>query len=353
MAAEDLDFVVHLGDYQYEYDVGENAGVRNMQLDPSFRRETVTLPEYRNRYALTKLDPDLQAAHAAFSWIQTWDDHELENNWAGELAEPDHDGLPDGDPASFQVRKAAAFQAHYEHMPLRLPQRPSGASAALYRRLGFGGLLDMHVLDTRSFRSDQVPGARTAMRHDPSRTLLGDAQERWLLDGWTASRARWNVLAQQNALAQLDVKDGPEILVPMDTWDGYAASRDRVLGGAYRRKVRNLVSIGGDLHRSVASDLKLDFADPDSPTVGSEFVGTSITSGLDGMDNDAGGLTLLRENPHIKYGNFQRGYVSCTITPRQWISDFRVVDRVTVPNGTVSTRAKLLVEDGRPGIQTL
>ena len=135
----------------------------------------------------------------------------------------------------------------------------------------------------------------------------------------------------------------------MDTWDGYEASRDRVLGGAVQRNVRNLVSIAGDLHRSVASDLKLDFTDPDSPTVGTEFVGTSITSGIDGMDLDPGGLTLLKENPHIKFGNFQRGYVSCSITPQRWISDYRVVDKVSVQNGTVSTRAKLLVEDGAPG----
>jgi alkaline phosphatase D len=282
--------------------------------------------------------------------VVTTDDHEVVDNWADEA----HPSAP---PAQFLVRRANAFRAYWEHMPLRLAQLPKGPDMQLYRRIRYGRLAEFSVLDTRQYRSDQAygdgskpPGPESL---DPARTLTGDAQERWLLDGWTASRARWNVLAQQNALAQLDVKDGPEILVPMDTWDGYAASRDRVLGGAYRRKVRNLVSIGGDLHRSVASDLKLDFADPHSPTVGSEFVGTSITSGLDGMDLDPGGLTLLRENPHIKYGNFQRGYVSCTITPRQWISDFRVVDRVTVPNGTVSTRAKLLVEDGRPGIQTV
>jgi alkaline phosphatase D len=157
-------------------------------------------------------------------------------------------------------------------------------------------------------------------------------------------------MAHQTAIARLDTKDGPDVLVPMDTWDGYEASRNRVLGGAAQRKVRNLVSIAGDLHRSVASDLKLDFTDQASATVGAEFVGTSISSGIDGMDLDPGGLTLLKENPHIKYGNFQRGYVSCNITPQQWIADYRVVDKVSVKNGTVSTRAKLVVEDGHPGI---
>jgi phosphodiesterase/alkaline phosphatase D-like protein len=239
-------------------------------------------------------------------------------------------------------------------MPLRVAQLPKGPDLQLYRRFQFGRLAEFSVLDTRQYRSDQAygdgtkaPGPDTA---DPTRTITGDAQEKWLLDGWSRSRTRWNVMAHQTAIARLDTKDGPEVLVPMDTWDGYEASRNRILGGAAQRKVRNLVSIAGDLHRSVASDLKLDFTDQNSPTVGAEFVGTSITSGLDGEDLDPGGATLLRENPHIKFGNFQRGYVSCSITPQQWISDYRVVDRVTVPNGTVSTRAKLLVEDGQPGI---
>ena len=348
MARREHDVVFFLGDYIYEF--GIDRGVRPHSNEDYVTRQTVTLDEYRNRYASYKMDPDLQAAHASAPWVVTVDDHEVVDNWADEA----HPSAP---PAQFLVRRANAFRAYWEHMPLRLAQLPNGPDMQLYRRIRYGRLAEFSVLDTRQYRSDQAYGDGSKFPGpdvlDPTRTLTGDEQERWLLDGWTASQSRWNVLAQQNALARLDVKDGPELLVPMDTWDGYAASRDRVLGGAYQRKVRNLVSIGGDLHRSVASDLKLDFANPDSPTVGSEFVGTSISSGLDGMDLDPGGQTLLNENPHIKYGNFQRGYVSCTITPLQWISDYRVVDRVTVPNGTVSTRAKLLVEDGRPGIQTL
>lgn len=348
LARREHDLVVFLGDYIYEF--GIDRGVRPHSNEDYVTRQTVTLDEYRNRYASYKMDPDLQAAHASAPWVVTWDDHEVVNNWADE----EHPSAP---PAEFLVRRANAFRAYWEHMPLRFAQMPQGPDMQLYRRFRFGRLAEFSVLDTRQYRSDQAYGDGTKApgpeTKDPARTLTGDAQEKWLLDGWSASRSRWNVLAQQNALARLDVKDGPEILVPMDTWDGYEASRNRVLGGAHQRKIRNLVSIGGDLHRSVASDLKLDFDDPDSPTVGTEFVGTSISSGLDGMDLDPGGETLLRENPHMKYGNFQRGYVSCTITPQRWIADYRVVDRVTVPNGTVSTRAKLLTEDGRPGIQVL
>lgn len=345
MAKRDHDVVFFLGDYIYEF--GIDRGIRPDSNETYITQQTVTLDEYRQRYAAYKLDPDLQRAHAVAPWIVTLDDHEVVDNWAD-------DAHPSAPPAQFLVRRANAFRAYWEHMPLRLAQLPTGPDMQLYRRFQYGRLAEFSVLDTRQYRSDQAYGDGTKApgpeTKDPTRTITGDAQEKWLLDGWTASRARWNVMAHQTAIARLDTKDGPDVLVPMDTWDGYEASRDRVLGGAAQRKVRNLVSIAGDLHRSVASDLKLDFTDPASPTVGAEFVGTSITSGLDGMDLDPGGQTLLNENPHIKFGNFQRGYVSCTVTPQRWISDYRVVDKVSVQNGTVSTRTKLVVEDGIPGI---
>jgi phosphodiesterase/alkaline phosphatase D-like protein len=345
MARREHDVVFFLGDYIYEF--GIDRGIRPHSNEPYITQQTVTLDEYRQRYAAYKLDPDLQSAHANAPWIVTLDDHEVVDNWAD-------DAHPSAPPAQFLVRRANAFRAYWEHMPLRLAQLPKGPDMQLYRRISYGRLAEFSVLDTRQYRSDQAYGDGTKApgpeTKDPSRTITGDAQEKWLLDGWSASRARWNVMAHQTAIARLDTKDGPDVLVPMDTWDGYEASRDRVLGGAAQRKVRNLVSIAGDLHRSVASDLKLDFTDPASAIVGAEFVGTSITSGMDGEDLDPGGATLLRENPHLKFGNFQRGYVSCSITPQRWISDYRVADKVSVQNGTVSTRAKLLVEDGRPGI---
>ncbi len=281
----------------------------------------------------------------------TLDDHEVVDNWADEA----HPSAP---PAQFLVRRANAFRAYWEHMPLRLAQLPKGPDMQLYRRFQYGRLAEFSVLDTRQYRSDQAYGDGTKApgpeTKDPTRTITGDAQEKWLLDGWSASRSRWNVLAHQTAIARLDTKDGPDVLVPMDTWDGYEASRDRVLGGAAQRKVRNLVSIAGDLHRSVASDLKLDFTDPDSPTVGSEFVGTSISSGLDGMDLDPGGQTLLEREPAHQVRQLPARL-------RQLQHHAAAVD-LRLPggrqghrsqNGTVSTRAKLLVEDGRPGSDSL
>ncbi|GHB17047.1 alkaline phosphatase D [Streptomyces viridiviolaceus] len=357
MAAEDLDFVVHLGDYLYENGVGATAGVRGMTLDASFQRETYTLAEYRNRYALTKLDTDLQAAHAAFAWILTWDDHEIENNWAGDVAQIDGDGFPDADTAAFKARKASAMQAYYEHLPLRLPQKPQGDRARMYRRLGFGSLLDLHVLDSRSHRDDQVGGDGTkpgfdAERRDPSRTMLGAEQERWLLDGAGRSRATWNVLANQTLVAQVDQNPDPEILSSgLDMWDGYTAARDRLLTGFHERGVNNPVVLTGDIHRSVVADLKLDFDDPASPVVATEFAGTSLTSGKDGAAMDTVGRNWLTDgvNPHLKWHNAQRGYTRIRLTHRELRADYRVVPYVTSPGAPVETAGSFLVEAGRAG----
>ncbi|MEW2504197.1 alkaline phosphatase D family protein [Amycolatopsis sp. NPDC047767] len=348
MAAKDHDVVFHLGDYIYEYGVGADGGLRKQDMAVDFQRETTTLDDYRGRYALYKTDADLQAAHAAAPWIVTIDDHEVENNWAGDISE-------NNDPvAQFLVRRANAFRAWWEHQPVRVSQLPTGPDIQMYRRFQYGDLIRFNVLDTRQYRDDQAAGDGTKAPNpdslDPNRTITGAAQEKWLLDGMAQHSARWEVLAHQTAIAQLDTAAGAPVLVPMDTWDGYVASRKRILGGAQDRKVRNLVSIAGDLHRSVASELRPDYADPASPVVATEFVGTSITSGQDGMDLDAGGQTILDENPHVKFGNFQRGYVRCEVTPREWTADYRVVDKVSIRDGKVTTRAKLTVEDRVPAI---
>lgn len=354
LAAREHDVVFHLGDYLYEYGVGVGAGVRQQQLPSHTLRETVTLDEYRGRYALYKLDADLQAAHASAPWIVTMDDHEVENNWADEIPEGN---TPTPTRNEFVVRRANAFRAWWEHMPVRLSQQPIGPDLQLYRRFQYGDLVRFNLLDTRQYRDDQAAGDGSDPPNpgslDPNRTITGAEQERWLLDGFAERSARWEVLAHQTAIAQLDTRAGAEVIVPMDTWDGYVASRQRVLGGAAERGVRNLVSIAGDLHRSVVSELKADYADPAAPVVGTEFVGTSISSGRDGMDNDEGGLTILAENPHVKFSNFQRGYVTVDVTPDQWVADYRVVDLVTVPDGTVSTRTRLAVADGEPTIHVV
>jgi len=346
MAEEQLDFVVHLGDYIYEYEPNDyRAAGGNVRAHSG--PEIITLEDYRNRYAQYKSDPDLQSAHAAFPWLVTWDDHEVDNNWADEVPE-------DGQPReAFLRRRASAFQAYYEHMPLRRDARPSGIDQRLYRRIAFGDLASFNVLDTRQYRSDQVECNNTTVscepRNDPARTLTGDEQERWLLDGLGASNATWNVLAQQVFFAQRDFDTTEAQRFSMDAWDGYAANRDRILGFVAERNVANPIVLTGDVHANWACDLKADFDDPDSRTLGSEFVGTSISTGGDGADT--ANQPVLDENPHIKFHNTQRGYVRCALDRATWRTDYRVVPYVKRPGAPVETRRSFVVVAGEPGLK--
>ncbi len=349
MAQEDLDLVVHVGDYIYEGGIGANT-VRQHNSS-----EIMTLDDYRNRHALYKTDLNLQAAHAAFPWIVTWDDHEVENNYANDISEIDNE--PDQDPQVFRQRRAGAYQAYYEHMPLRPFSRPSGPDMQLFRRLSFGKLATFHVLDTRQYRTDQPCGDGTKERcpdnFNPEATITGKRQEDWLYRGLDNSSAEWNIIAQQVIVAQRDTTPGEGATFSMDKWDGYLASRDRLVRFFEQRKPSNPVVLSGDLHNNWAADLKADFNKPESATVGSEFVCTSITTGGDGADTNPTVQAYLPDNPHIKFFNNQRGYVRCVLTPTNWQSDFQVMSNVTTQSGTISTRASFVVENGRPGVQQI
>lgn len=353
MAEEDLDLVVHLGDYLYERGLKSNK--RGVDLPSQFDREAFSLARYRLQYALYKSERPLQRAHAAFPWIQTIDDHEVENNFADDRSQADTGS--DQDPAVFRRRRARAFQAMYENMPLRRSQLPDGPDVRLHRRLAYGSLADFTMLDTRQYRSDQPCGdgesASCDERYDPDQTMLGGKQKRWLLEGFSRSRARWQVLGNQAPMGQTDLTPGRgETTVYLDPWDGYVAERNQVLGEAQDRGVRNLVVITGDRHQNYALDLKRDYDDSRSPVVGTEFVGTSISSGGDGGDRTPEVADLLAANPHFRFANAQRGYVRVTVDQQRWRSDFRVVPYVLRKGAPVSTRASLVVEDGRPGVQT-
>ena len=341
MAAEELDLVFHLGDYIYE------GAAREGQVRKHRGPELLTLQDYRNRYAQYKVDPDLQAAHAAFPWIVTPDDHEVSNNYANAISEHD-------DPReAFLQRRAAAYQAYYEHMPLRRRSIPSGPSIQLYRPFAYGTLASFFVLDTRQFRTDQPCGDGQKPQcdgmSDPNATLLGPAQERWLLDGLTRSTGRWNVLPQQVMMAKVDQMPGPEERYSMDQWSGYDVPRTRLLEFLGSKRPSNPVVLTGDIHSNWVNDLKVDFRNPNGPTVGTEFVGTSITSGGDGTDQAARMKDVLAENPFVKFQNSQRGYVSCLVTPGTWQADYRVVDYVSRPDAPRLTRASFTVTNGRPG----
>lgn len=345
MAREDVDLVFHLGDYIYEGPARENVVRRHNS------KEIYSADDYRNRYALYKTDAALQAMHAAAPWFVTWDDHEVDNNYAG--LTPEEKAV---NPIPFAQRRANAYQAYYEHQPLRRRSLPSGPDMQLYRRQTFGRLAEFFVLDTRQYRTDQPNGdgrrpPGTAVLH-PDATMLGAAQRDWLLRGLERSAGKWNVLAQQVMMARVDAEPGPEVMCSMDQWPGYERDRRRVLRHFAEQRVANPIVLTGDIHSNWANELIADFDQLDSRVVGTEFVGTSISSGGDGQADPKRARTLLAENPFVKFFNAQRGYVRCEVTPGSWRADYRIVPYVSRPGAPVETRQSFVVEAGRPQLQT-
>ncbi|MFE0421627.1 alkaline phosphatase D family protein [Streptomyces sp. NPDC058953] len=352
LAAEDLHAVVHLGDYLYEYPVPPTGGARaytDRVLPDRFDRETVTLEEYRLRYGLYRSDPDLRAAHAAHPFVLTWDDHEADDNYAAGAAA---DGRA---PEDFLLRRAAAYRAYWENQPLRAAQRPRGPDLRLYRRLRFGRLAQIDVLDTRQYRSDQVCGPGWQIPgpalHAPGRTMTGAAQERWLLDGWHRSAARWNLLAQQVVLARRRDAPGAGHRLSTDAWDGYPAARDRLLAGAAAAGIRELVVLSADVHVGYGFDLKRDWDDPASPTVGTEFVTTSVSSGRDGAARPPNWADQTLANPHLRFYDGRRGYTVLTLREDTVRADFRVLAAVTVPGAPMATAGSFVTVAGDPGLR--
>ncbi len=346
MAQEDLDLVIHLGDYIYEYDTNSYTSTGG-NVRANSNHEIVNLQDYRERHAQYKTDPDLQAAHAAFPWLVTFDDHEVDNNWAANIPE---EGMPMD---FFARRRRAAFKAYWEHMPLRKAARPTGNAIQIYRRAQYGDLASFHVMDTRQFRSDQAcgDGARVNCddRNNPARTITGAEQEQWLYDGLQASPAKWQILAQQVFMAQVDYSAGPTENLNMDAWDGYAVSRAKLLDFIDTRQIANPVVITGDVHANWAADLLRDFRDPASKVLGSELVGTSISTTGDG--SDTGSASILSENPWIKFNQSQRGYVRVALDQNTCKADYRVVPYVKRPGAPVTTRKSFVVEAGHPGLK--
>ena len=348
LAQEDLDLVVHLGDYTYEYGPEQATSARLHSSD-----EVITLSDYRNRHAQYKTDLDLQEAHAAFPFVVTFDDHEVENNYADEIPE-EGSNTPSRD--AFLRRRAAAYRAYYEHMPLGTSSLPKGPDMRLYRRSQFGNLARFVVLDTRQYRTDQPCGDgikdRCPEALAPSQTMTGPAQETWVKSELDNSKALWNLIGQQTMLAEYDFQAGPGELFNMDQWDGYVAARNRLLGFLLQRRPSNPVVLTGDIHSSWVHDLKSDFDNPSSTTVGTEFVGTSITS--DFPPPFIAPIEAARpDNPHTKFfdGTF-RGYVVCDLNRTRMKVDFRIVGDVKEPAPQpATTLATFEVQNGRPGAE--
>ncbi|MGE5526504.1 MAG: alkaline phosphatase D family protein [Rhodospirillaceae bacterium] len=349
MAREPLDMVVHLGDYIYESSWGRQHVRSHGALEP------VTLEEYRARYALYKSDPDLQAAHAACPWIVTWDDHEVQNDYANDRSERLEEGT------TFLARRAAAYQAYYEHMPLPAWARPQGAGMQLYTRVPYGGLASFHVLDSRQYKSHQVcpragygggngvAAGACPERLDAALTFLGTRQEQWLHEALRQSTARWNIVAQQTLMAQCDRGPGAGQEFWTDGWDGYPKARERLLRELAERRVSNPVVISGDVHMAVVADLKVDFDNTRAPVVATEFCGTSISSQGPSRKRVE---TIIAKNPHIKLANAaRRGYTVLEITRERCTATFRALQDVRDPESGIFDLARYALEDGKPGAQ--
>ena len=350
-AEEPLDFMFHYGDYIYEYSPGYVLDAFDRPIEPVRRyatREPYSLDDYRIRYAQETLDADLQAARAAAPWYCTYDDHEVQNNWAGQW---DEHGTP---PDIFLLRRRAALQAWYEHMPVRRSSYPDATGAVHFRRrIDFGTLVRMHFPNTRLYRSDQPCNdgfkPMCAGAYAPDQQMVSSEEESWLDQGFASSRQRWQGLAQQVMMAPIDRRT-PEYpnakpTFNMDSWAGYPAQRDRLFAMFGKHPGGNVVVVTGDEHQNWAMDLMHD-----DKIVASEYVSTSMTSGGDGHDVRPGNEEIMKDNPFLHWTNDRRGYVVSEVTPEAWTGHYRVVDAVTQKDMPIKTVASWAVESGKPGL---
>lgn len=357
LRADDPDVVLFLGDYIYEYP-GAAAPVRS--TDGHWVED---LAGYRARYALYRSDPDLRAMHAACPWLFTWDDHEVQNDYAGE-----QEGNAGPRVADFRLRRAAAYQAWYEHMPVpasmltrALQGLADGRGLRIHGERRYGRLAQLLLLDARQYRSPQActrggrPGSsmvnplECAALEDPARTMLGADQEAWLAARLRAGGAAWTVLGQSTLFGARDLVPGAGTLVWNDGWDGYPAARRRLVDALRSSSAPNPVLLGGDVHESWVGHVKADYARPDSANVGVEFCGTSITSRAAEPEHIR---NRMADNPHFVHAEARyRGYGLAEFTPRRLQVDLRVLDDATRRDARVSTDARFVVEAGRPELQ--
>lgn len=350
LADENPDLVFFLGDYIYEY-VNPHDRVRAHSDEVEAR----TLPTYRNRYAQYRLDADLQRLHAVAPSLVTWDDHEIQNDYAGAWSENFDE------PDVFLVRRSAGYRAFYEHMPLRPSlSRPKGERMRIYDRFTYGDLAEFSLIDGRQYRSRAacyIPPDGGGFRmensascpelRDRTRTILGMPQEAWLYKGLAQSKTRWNVIAQNMMMAEFaEEQKGGDLKFSTDDWNGYPESRARLLRQIEKSRVANPVVLSGDMHSFWTNDLKLDSRDPASPVVATEFITSSITSGCpqDYYERH------LRHNPHVRFfESCKRGYASVDLTPERMTTRYQAVSDVRDPGATLATLETFVIESGRAG----
>jgi alkaline phosphatase D len=345
MLDDNLDLIVHVGDYIYEY--ASAVGGNNIRGDGS--GETLTLDQYRARHALVKSDPDLRSAHAHCPWLVTWDDHEVANDYGG-------DWSYDLAGEEFLLRRAAAYRAYYEHMPLPRSALPVGPNMLLYANHRFGNLVQIQMLDSRQHRSpaaclgdedDGGPGARCASLFAAARTKLGKQQEEWLRKELAANHAHWNVIAQGTPMAHVDLDPGPGVAYRRDSWDGYPAARQRFLDMLAETKATNPVIIDGDIHAFQVANLNRQANDVATPIVASELTTTSITSS--GISQRQ--LDLRRSfNPNVLLSDSSKhGYLLLDINRERIHTELVTVDTIKQPESARDLLASYVVENGNPG----
>ncbi len=336
LAEDDVDLVVHLGDYIYELPAtGGPDGNRSSRpaLPPK------TLEEFRLRYASYKTDPDLQAAHAAAPFTLVWDDHEVSDNYMG-------DTLPSGAGAA-EVRdlRAAAYQAWWENLPVRLDP-PDGSDLVVYHDVTFGDLARLYLLDERQY-ADEPPCRGETVPYDygdcdavgDDRTRLGADQEAWLDETARQGGVTWNLLGTPVALAGIDAGSGDEAKYFLDLWDGYPVARQRVID--LMAEVDNPVVISGDYHQGMVLDVNEAPFDTDSPLVATEFMAPPISSVLFSDD-------VSERTPQLRQQLDGHGYLLVEVTPEAVTAEFRMLDDVTDPDSAVQTESTWRVDAGDP-----
>ena len=338
-----LDLVAHLGDYIYE----TSAPGRPRQWATP---EPLTLDQYRWRYAQVKSDTHLQKAHHAAPWVVTWDDHEVDNNYANLVSENEWESEE-----QMHLRRAAAYQAWWEHQPVRVSRARSWADLNITRTMQWGALAKFHVLDTRQYRTDQSCGDGTkdvpcGDWADTTRTMMGAAQEKWLDDGLGASKAAWQVLANQTRIARIEQKVGEGHRFHMDQWGGYPGALKRLMNTIATRAPNRTVAITGDVHSNWVNELRTDFDVPDGKKIGVEFIGSSISSDGDGYDQYPNWAAQKARNPHTVWHNARRGYVMNDVGASEWKATYRIVPYVTKPDAPIQTAAQFVTRNGKPGV---
>ena len=329
----DIDAVIHLGDYLYEYTA--IAGVDGRTVEPE--NEIVSLSDYRTRHSHYKLDEDLRNMHQQYPMISVWDDHESANDsWT--------DGAQNHNPSlegNWETRKASSKQAYFEWMPIRLN---SEDTLRIYRTIKYGDLMTLFMCDTRLEGRDEQVGATSPELNDPNRSLLGENQYGWLLSELQNSTSQWNILGQQVMMAPLEVFG---LVLNPDQWDGYPAERERFYGDILNNNIENLVVLTGDIHTSWANNLPGE--DYNSSTgqgsLGVEYVVTSVTSL--GFPFNLPSVVITGANPHVQWANLtERGYLILDVNQNRVQGDWYLCESVFDPNTNFERAKSYYVNSG-------